>query len=86
MPDTMKAEWLALIKDLISRLEPEDELELTIATDDERSGWGYQTGDNSFTGGAYGFPHWAVTSLFKDSKPEDIVKEIESQLEELIAS
>lgn len=27
-------------------------------------GWGWQTGDNSYTGGAYGHRHWAVVTLY----------------------
>jgi hypothetical protein len=27
--------------------------------------WDYQTGDNSFSGGAYGHPHWAVVYLYR---------------------
>ena len=32
---------------------------LTIGVDLDGS-WGWQSGDNSFTGGAYGFPAWGV--------------------------
>ena len=47
---------------------------------DESGAWSYQTGDNSYTGGAYGFPAWGVGYLFRDSDPaavaENIVDEI----------
>lgn len=46
--------------------------------------WNYQTGDNSFTGGAYGHPVWGVGYLYRDSDPADVAKSIvddaESQL------
>ena len=49
--------------------------------------WNYQTGDNSFTGGAYGHPEWFTTSLLsrtncKDAS-EDLIEEIESRIHEL---
>lgn len=46
--------------------------------------WGYQTGDNSFTGGAYGHPRWAVISLYRDSNCAELANQIESELLELI--
>lgn len=64
--------------------EPGDEtpsMDLTVATDGEA--WGYQTGDNSYSGACYFFPHWAVTTLYRDSDPQEVVKEIYSQWNEL---
>jgi hypothetical protein len=43
---------------------------VTVGADENDDGsfsWNYQTGDNSYTGGAYGFPHWAVISLYRRS-------------------
>jgi len=37
--------------------------------------WSYQTGDNSFTGGAYGHPVWAVVSLHRRSNSRELAKE-----------
>lgn len=37
--------------------------------------WSYQTGDNSFTGGAYGHPVWAVVSLYRRSNSRELAKE-----------
>lgn len=58
---------------------------LTVATDDNVSCWGFQTGDNSYTGGAYGLPHWAVVYLFRESDPQEIAKEISEQWADLIS-
>ena len=44
--------------------------------------WSYQTGDNSFTGGAYGYAFWGIAYLTRDSKPEDFADEVISSLEE----
>ena len=34
---------------------------------DETGAWSWQTGDNSYTGGAYGMPYWGVISLYRRS-------------------
>jgi hypothetical protein len=59
-------------------------MQLTVATDGSGA-WDYQTGDNSFTGGAYSFPHWAVVSVYRRSKSADLAREIRSQLADLMA-
>lgn len=49
--------------------------------------WNYQTGDNSFTGGAYGHPEWFNTSLFSRSNCKiaaaDLTDEIGDRIYEL---
>jgi hypothetical protein len=45
--------------------------------------WSYQTGDNSFTGGAYGHPHWAVVYINRRSNSREVVRDIHDQLMEL---
>lgn len=47
---------------------------LTIGAD--ANGWSYQTGDNSYTGGAYGFADWSSVALYRDSDPESVADEI----------
>jgi hypothetical protein len=56
------------------------ELELTIATDSRLDAWSYQTGDNSFFGDAYLYPHWAIAILQPDSVPADVTDDIMEQL------
>ena len=46
--------------------------------------WSFQTGDNSFTGGAYGYPHWAVVSITEDSDPAEVFQDICDQLADLM--
>ena len=52
---------------------------------DNDPSWSYQTGDNSYSGGAYGHPIWGLAYLTSDSDPvsvaRDIADEIESQIE-----
>src|ERR1700722_6355428 len=42
----------------------------------------FQTGDNSFMGGAYGYEYWGLGYLYRDTKPEDFADEVISSLEE----
>lgn len=89
-------EWNSLVYSLIPSIEDDyrasDEdtkpsMQLTIGftpeTEDKDHSWSFQTGDNSFTGGAYHHPHWAVVSLYRDSVPAKIAEEIASQIAEL---
>jgi hypothetical protein len=58
---------------------PESETE----TEREAS-WSYQTGDNSFSGGAYGHPHWAVVSLYRRSNSKQLAIDCADQICELV--
>lgn len=55
----------------------------TPASEDKDLSWDYQTGDNSYTGGAYGHPHWAVISLYRTSNCTALAVEAVEQLAEL---
>jgi len=73
-----------------SNAEEDDGLDLTIATNGgiiEGIGcadWGFQTGDNSYTGSCYRYRYWAVTSIFRDTNPLETARELIEQLDELI--
>lgn len=85
--------------DLVSRLvgeidedyrssiqEPDDEtpmMDVTIACDSNLD-WTWQTGDNSYSGSIYSYPHWAVVYLSRDDDPESVVTDIIDQLGELL--
>ena len=58
-------------------------IDLTIGFDPETSEWSWQSGDNSFTGGAYGYPLWAVTSIYKTDNSVTVAKYLIDQLGEL---
>ena len=68
--------------------DPDDETPaicLTVGAD--RSGrWSYQTGDNSFTGGAYGFASWAVVTVDKGANSFALADEIRSELGDALHS
>lgn len=55
---------------------------LTVGWDPVSGDWSYQTGDNSFTGGAYGYPVWASVAIHRRSRAADLAREIRSQLQE----
>ena len=61
-------------------------VELTVGWSPDTGGWGWQTGDNSFHGGAYNHPHWAVITIYKDSKLADLIVDVRDQLLELEAA
>ena len=48
--------------------------------DDGSFSWGFQTGDNSYTGGAYGFPHWAVIGLYRRSNCRALAQDAVEQI------
>lgn len=61
--------------------DPSDDtpgMQVTIGADAD--GWSYQTGDNSFTGGAYSYATWAVTSIYRDTDPRVWADDVVSQL------
>jgi hypothetical protein len=93
--DDLEPEFKALLKTLIQDIgdeyrasdDPEDSepgMQVTIATNETAEKWSYQTGDNSYTGSAYGLPHWAVLSLYRDSDCGELAKQAIDDLANLI--
>lgn len=91
-PSITLKEAITLIKCLKKEIEDEyraseedtrPSMLLTVGDDGES--WSYQTGDNSFTGGAYGYPHWAVVSIYRNSNSKQLATDIVNQLEDLFA-
>ena len=74
------------ISDEYRASEDDDEpgIQLTVGWDGKEN-WSYQSGDNSFTGGAYGYQHWAVVSVHRDTDAERLASDIRGQLEEASA-
>lgn len=95
-PNEVKALINSLIE--MSRLEnnfySNDEHEdsemdtLTIGTNFEineftnKCEWGFQTGDNSYSGGAYAYRHWAVIEYDLNSDPDELTDNLIDQLYE----
>lgn len=89
-----RAELARLVRAVRSDISPEfrayegDETPgicLTIGAN-RKGNWSYQTGDNSFTGGAYGFASWAVVSIYRDSNSFTVADEIRGELSESLHS
>lgn len=64
--------------------DPNPSMDLTIGANEEGE-WSYQTGDNSYSGGAYFYPHWAVTSIDRRSNATEVAREIRDQLADLMS-
>ena len=58
---------------------------LTIGAN-RKGNWSYQTGDNSYTGGAYGFGAWAVVSVCRDSNSFELADDALDQLADALHS
>ena len=56
--------------------EPGDtpHIDLTIGAD--HKDWSYQTGDNSYTGGAYGYRYWGIGTVTRRCNSITLAKEI----------
>lgn len=61
-------------------------LDLTIGHDPKTGDWGYQTGDNSFTGAAYCYQNWAVVTVYLTSNVPSVIEDILDQLADLAES
>ena len=80
------ADWPTLRRDFCEN-DPSDQtpyVEVTIGCTFDFAGgciiWSYQTGDNSFTGGAYGHPEWFTTSLLSRSNCKAIAKDLTEEI------
>lgn len=57
--------------------DPEDTtpgIQITIGANDKS--WHYQTGDNSYSGGAYGYSHWGIGYIYRNSNSREVAKEV----------
>lgn len=74
------------IDDDYRAFEDDDEpgIQYTLACNDDQSEYAAQTGDNSYTGSAYSFPHWAVTGVYRDSDCAKLADYLLAELTELM--
>ena len=73
----------AEISDDFLAFEEDDKpgIKLTIGFNPKNGLWNFQTGDNSFTGNAYGYPDWAVVGVYRNSNCRELAKDIIDQLQ-----
>jgi hypothetical protein len=60
------------------------DLDLIVATNDTGTLWGYQTGDNNYTGACYRFQHWAFNPVRIDTDIDELYDAIVVKLESLL--
>jgi len=57
-------------------------VDLTIGWTPVSGDWNYQTGDNSYTGGAYFHPVWGIVTIYRRSNSRELARDIREQLAE----
>lgn len=57
-------------------------IQLTIGCSPLKGEWSYQTGDNSYTGGAYFHRHWGIATIYRRSRSADLARDIIAQIKE----
>ncbi len=62
----------------------EPSIQLTIASTDGKE-WGWQTGDNSYTGGAYGYAFWAVEGVYRNTNCRELAAQMVGEVKDQIA-
>ena len=55
---------------------------LTVGWSAESGDWSWQTGDNSYSGGAYHYPTWATVAIYRRSNSKELARDIQNQLSE----
>lgn len=89
---------LPLIKDLVNLIKAikkqisdeyrafdEDEkagIQLTVGADTVTGEWDFQTGDNSYSGGAYFYKDWGVVGIYRNSNSLEVARDIRNQIAE----
>ena len=99
--EEMIADWTKLLKALQGDIgddyrcsdDPDDDTPgmcvtfgFTPEDEEQDASWSYQTGDNSYTGGAYGHPFWGVVCLYRDSDPAELARDAASEIAESVQS
>ena len=75
----------SLKRNLIHSDSKEFEVTLGVTPSEEGFRWDYQTGSNSFSGGAYSHSHWVCLYLTRRSSCRELSKDAVGQLKELLA-
>ena len=57
-------------------------IQLTVGADMVTGDWDYQTGDNSYSGGAYFYKDWGVVGIYRNSNALEVARDIRNQLAE----
>lgn len=60
-------------------------LDFTIGWNPKSRAYGWQTGDNSYSGAAYFYPIWAVGTIYPRTNSRKLAKELINQLLEQVS-
>lgn len=67
-------------------LDEDEFIDITIASNGKNpNDWGFQTGDNSYSGACYSYHHWAIGYIDDQTNAEHLALELLDQLEECLA-
>lgn len=55
-------------------------MDLTVGCNTETGEWSWQTGDNSYSGGAYSYPTWGVTSIDRRCNSREVARDLIDQI------
>ncbi len=85
-----KEDLITLIEGIQNTIELDDcddeIIDITVASNGTNPyEWGFQTGDNSYSGACYFYRHWAIGYIDDQTIPNDLAIELLDQLEELVA-
>lgn len=69
--------------DYIAEGDDKPGIDLTIGVDTVSGDWSYQTGDNSYTGGAYGYRDWGVARVYRATNSRECARDLIAQIDEL---
>ena len=86
-----KEDLIALITEITTNTawddEDHDTIDITVACNGEsEDDWGYQTGDNSYSGACYRYHHWAIGYIDEETCANELATDLLDQLGELVAS
>ena len=63
-------------------LEEDEFIDITVASNGtDPNDWGFQTGDNSYSGACYSYHHWAIGSIDFQTDPKELATDLLDQLE-----
>jgi hypothetical protein len=61
-------------------------IDITVASNGvDQYDWGFQLGDNSYTGQCYFYNHWAIGTIDNETDNEELANDLLDQLEEALA-
>ena len=69
--------------DYIADEEDKPGIDLTIGVNTLTGEWSWQSGDNSYTGGAYGYRDWGVTRVYRATNSRDCARDLINLVAEL---